>query len=120
LGRSAHGDPRPVTEDVRPHGLPADRRPGAANDSSDGITRPGRIQGGWEHLFNEDDHYGFETSWNNFVAATSAHASWGFFDFRRQGEGLDEGYQSVPVAWGISSARKRGFFNLLQEMTGGR
>jgi hypothetical protein len=71
-------------------------------------------------LFNEDDHYDFETSWNNFVAATSARASWGFFDFRRQGEGLDEGYQSVPVNWGISAARKRGFFNLLQEMTGGR
>jgi len=74
----------------------------------------------WEHLFNEDDHYDFEKSWNNFVAATSEHASWGFFDFRRQGEGLEEGYQSVPVAWGISSARKRGFFGLLMEMTGGR
>ena len=71
-------------------------------------------------LFNEDDHYDFEKSWNNVVAATSAYASWGFFDFRRQGEGLAEGYQSVPVNWGISSARKRGFFNLLQEMTGGR
>ena len=76
-------------------------------------------------LFNEDDHYDFDKPWNNFVAATSAHASWGFFDFRRQGEGLDEGYQSVPVNWGISSARKRGFFNLLQgddgrTLTGGR
>ena len=71
-------------------------------------------------LFNEDDHYDFDKPWNNFVAATSEHASWGFFDFRRNGEGVDEGYQSVPVAWGISSARKRGFFNLLREMTGGR
>jgi hypothetical protein len=71
-------------------------------------------------LFNEDDHYDFEKPWNNFVAATSEHASWGFFDFRRQGESFDEGYQSVPVAWGISSARKRGFFDLLKEMTGGR
>jgi len=71
-------------------------------------------------VFNEDDHYDFDTPWNNFVAATSEHASWGFFDFRRQGEGFDEGYQSVPVNWGISSARKRGFFGLLQEMTGGR
>jgi hypothetical protein len=71
-------------------------------------------------LFNEDDHYEFEKSWNNFVAATSAHASWGFFDFRRQDEGLDQGYQSVPVNWGISAPRKRGFFNLLLEMTGGR
>jgi hypothetical protein len=33
---------------------------------------------------------------------------------------MDEGYQSVPVVWGLSSARKRGFFGLLQEMTGGR
>ncbi len=71
-------------------------------------------------LFNEDDHYDFDKPWNNFVAATSEHASWGFFDFRRQGEGFDEGYQSVPVVWGLSSARKRGFFSLLQEMTGGR
>jgi hypothetical protein len=71
-------------------------------------------------LFNEDDHYGFEKPWNNFVAATSEHASWGFFDFRRKGEAFDEGYQSVPVVWGISSARKRGFFGLLREMTGGR
>ena len=26
--------------------------------------------------------------------------------------------QSVPVDWGISSARKRGFFELLSEITG--
>jgi hypothetical protein len=71
-------------------------------------------------VFNEDDHYDFEKPWNNFVAATIEHASWGFFDYRLKGEALDEGYQSVPVNWGISSARKRGFFNLLREMTGGR
>jgi len=33
---------------------------------------------------------------------------------------MDEGYQSMPANWGISSARKRGFFNLLREMTGGK
>jgi hypothetical protein len=71
-------------------------------------------------VFNEDDHYDFDKPWNNFVAATSEHASWGFFDFRRQGEGMDEGYQSMPANWGVSSARKRGFLNLLREMTGGR
>jgi len=71
-------------------------------------------------VFNEDDHYGFDEPWNNFVAATSEHASWGYFDYRRRGEGPDEGYQSVPVSWGISSARKRGFFTLLRGMTGGR
>jgi hypothetical protein len=71
-------------------------------------------------VFNEDDHYDFDKPWNNFVAATSERASWGFFDFRRQGEGMDEGYQSMPANWGISSPRKRGFFNLLREMTGGK
>jgi len=35
----------------------------------------------------------------------------------RAREGLDDGYQSVPVNWGISSARKRGFFALVQEIT---
>ena len=71
-------------------------------------------------LFNEDDHFDFDKPWNNFVAATSVHASWGYFDYRQRGEGFDEGYQSVAVNWGISSARKRGFFGLLREMTGGR
>jgi hypothetical protein len=46
------------------------------------------------------------------------YASWGYFDYRMQDEGFDEGYQSVPVNWGISSARKRGFFKLLSEITG--
>lgn len=71
-------------------------------------------------VFNEDDHFGFDGPWNNFVAATSVHASWGYFDFRMKDEGYDEGYQSVPVNWGISSARKRGFFGLVREMTSGR
>jgi len=70
-------------------------------------------------LFNEDDHYDFDKPLNNFVAATSAHASWGFFDFRRADEGFDEGYQSVPVNWGLSSARKRAFFDLVSNMANG-
>ena len=69
-------------------------------------------------VFNEDDHFNFDQPLNNFVAATSAGASWGFFDYRMKGEGYDDGYQSVPVNWNISSARKRGFFELLGEMTG--
>jgi hypothetical protein len=71
-------------------------------------------------LINEDDHYNFDQPTNNFVAAVSEHASWGFFDFRRNGEEFAEGYQSVPVNWGISSARKRGFFRLLAEITGSK
>jgi hypothetical protein len=69
-------------------------------------------------LFNEDDHFDFDQPKNNFIAAVGEHASWGYFDFRMKGEGFDEGYQSVPVNWGISSERKRGFFRLLAEMTG--
>lgn len=69
-------------------------------------------------LFNEDDHNNFDRPTNNFSAAIHGHASWGFFDYRRKGEGFDDGYQSVPVNWGISSPRKRGFFRLLGEITG--
>jgi hypothetical protein len=69
-------------------------------------------------LFNEDDHFNFDQPLNNFVAAVSEYASWGYFDYRMQGEGFDDGYQSVPVNWTISSPRKKGFFNKLQEITG--
>lgn len=69
-------------------------------------------------LFNEDDHFDFEKPENNFVAAIDERASWGYFDFRMKGEGFANGYQSVPVDWGINSARKRGFFRLLAEITG--
>lgn len=68
-------------------------------------------------VFNEDDHFNFDQPTNNFVAATKAYASWGFFDYRLKDEGFDEGYQSVPVNWGISSLRKKGFFDLLKTIT---
>jgi hypothetical protein len=69
-------------------------------------------------LFNEDDHFDFDKPSNNFVAAVAAGASWGYFDYRMKGEGFGDGYQSVPVNWGISSQRKRDFFSLVREMTG--
>ena len=69
-------------------------------------------------LFNEDDHFAFDRPKNNFTAAVAEYASWGYFDFRMKGEGFAEGYQSVPVNWGLSSGRKRGFFRLLTEITG--
>jgi hypothetical protein len=69
-------------------------------------------------FFNEDDHFDFDKPQNNFRSAIEQHAGWGYFDFRMKGEGFDEGYQSVPVNWGISSARKRGFFEMLAKMTG--
>lgn len=69
-------------------------------------------------VFNEDDHYAFDQPDNNFIAATSSRASWGYFDFRRQNDPLAEGYQSVPVDWSIESPRKMAFFTLLREITG--
>jgi len=64
-------------------------------------------------LFNEDDHYDFDKVRNNFTAA-------GYFDYRFKDEVFDEGYQSVPVNWSISSQRKRGFFKLLAQITGAK
>ena len=69
-------------------------------------------------LFNEDDHTDFDKPDNDMVAAVKEHVSWGFFDYRRDGEKFEDGYQSPPVDWRISSERKRGFFNLLTEITG--
>lgn len=69
-------------------------------------------------LFNEDDHFDFDQPLNNFVAAVSEYASWGYFDYRMKGEGFDDGYQSVPVNWKISSPRKKAFFKLLSDVTG--
>lgn len=71
-------------------------------------------------VINEDDHFDFDKAKNNFTAATREHVSWGFFDFRKEGEGFEQGYQSVPVDWGINSDRKRGFFGLLREWEAAR
>ena len=69
-------------------------------------------------LFNEDDHFDFDKDLNNLIVSVSAYASWGYFDFRKKGEGYEQGYQSVPVDWSISSERKKEFFSLLKEITG--
>jgi hypothetical protein len=69
-------------------------------------------------LFNEDDHYDFDRPANNFTAAVGEYASWGFFDYRRPGEGFAEGYQNLPADWGIGSGRKRAFFRLVSEIAG--
>jgi hypothetical protein len=69
-------------------------------------------------VFNEDDHFNFNSPQNNMLAATRAYASWGFFDYRLAGERFEDGYQNVPVNWAISSQRKREFFELLATVTG--
>ena len=67
-------------------------------------------------LFNEDDHFDFDKPLNNFLAALSRGASWGFFD---PGENnYHDGYQSPPVQWQPNTERKRAFFRLVAEVTG--
>lgn len=75
-------------------------------------------------MFNEDDHFGFENPLNNFTAALSRHASWGFFDpgsgaggAGARGNYLD-GFQLVPVNWQINTPRKRAFFDLVADVSG--
>jgi hypothetical protein len=79
-------------------------------------------------LFDEDDHYEFEKPLNNFTAAVSVYSGWGYFD--NGGEtSLDthhnsaignyrDGYQNIPINWGLSSPRKRAFFKLVKEIAG--
>lgn len=69
-------------------------------------------------LFNEDDHFDFDKDQNNFISALKGYASWGYFDFRMKDEHYEDGYQSVPVDWGINSPRKKAFFRLVREITG--
>lgn len=86
------------------------------------MVRQTRARPSWRPMpivFNEDDHFDFDRPQNNFVAALRAGASWGYFDYRMKGEGATDGFQSVPVDWGIRSPRKRAFFAKLQEITGG-
>lgn len=101
-----------------------------------GVTEPSRIAEMVEEtralpsfspkpiLFTEDDHFDFEKPQNNFLSALSAYASWGYFDPGDAAGGKSEfgdyrdGYQNVPVNWRINTSRKRGFFDLLAEITG--
>jgi hypothetical protein len=67
-------------------------------------------------LFNEDDHFDFDRPDYNLKAAVSEYASWGYFDPGKHD--YQEGYQSPPVRWGLSTDRKRAFFARLKEMAG--
>jgi type 1 glutamine amidotransferase len=71
-------------------------------------------------VINEDDHFDFEKEESNLTTAVKNYISWGYFDFRFPGEtDIREGYQTVPVDWGINSERKKAFFNKIKEITGG-
>lgn len=69
-------------------------------------------------LINEDDHFDFDKPDNNMLASVQEYSGWGFFDYRQIRERFEDGYQSLPVDWGINSVRKKGFFKLLADVTG--
>ncbi len=52
-------------------------------------------------VFNEDDHFNFESDSNNLVSAIQAYASWGYFDYRMKNEGFESGpsfsYQDIVL-----------------------
>ena len=69
---------------------------------------------------NEDDHFDFDKESNNLTTSLKNYVSWGYFDYRLRGEtNIIEGYQTVPVDWGIHSERKKAFFEKIKEITGG-
>ena len=107
-----------VADFVLLHGNGATSNPALIGE----MVRQTRALPSWHPMpivFNEDDHFDFEKPDNNVVAALRAGASWGYFDYRMKDEGFADGYQSVPVDWGINSPRKRAFFAKLREITGG-
>ena len=75
-------------------------------------------------FFNEDDHFDFDQPQNNFLAALSRRAGWGYFDPGPGAGGTaawgdyEVGYQNPPVSWALSTPRKRAFFSLLAEIAG--
>ncbi len=71
-------------------------------------------------VINEDDHFDFDQPDNNLTAAVKEGVSWGYFDYRTKGDDYAIGYQSVPVDWGVTTDRKRGFFKLLKDITSGQ
>ena len=75
-------------------------------------------------LFTEDDHFAFDEPDNNFLSALATYASWGYFDPGDAAGGSStfgdyrDGYQNIPVNWGINTDRKRSYFGLLAQLTG--
>ena len=107
-----------------PHGNRIHGPNGATQPSPHGIRlqvinwRSGKGYRGQPIVYNEDDHFEFDKPDNHFVAAVELGASWGYFDYRMSRERFEDGFQSLPVDWTISSVRKRAFFGLLKEITG--
>ena len=69
-------------------------------------------------LINEDDHLDFDKPTNNMLAAVGEYCSWGYFD--PGDSNYRDGYQCPPVNWEINTDRKKAFFALVKEITGGQ
>jgi len=85
------------------------------------LVRKSRQQPGYRGqpvVNNEDDHFDFDQDTCNFIASLEEYCSWGYFDYRVEGDGPSDGYQSVPVDWTINAPRKKAFFELLAKVTG--
>lgn len=67
-------------------------------------------------VFNEDDHFNFDQPANNMRKALESYASWGYFDPGKND--YADGYQSMPVNWGINTARKKAFFAFVKQVSG--
>ncbi|HVL56286.1 MAG TPA: hypothetical protein VM491_07265 [Burkholderiaceae bacterium] len=76
-------------------------------------------------VFNEDDNTDFDKPVNDLIVAVQQHASWGFYDPGEGARGFHvrgnyrDGFQNVPINWTINTERKRQFFALMREITGG-
>jgi len=70
-------------------------------------------------LFNQDDHYDFQSDENHLTVAAMAYAGWGFHDYRRPGEDIHQGLDTPPVDWRPYSLRKYRFLHRLARLTGG-
>ncbi len=75
-------------------------------------------------VFNEDDHFEFDSPRNNFLDALESRASWGYFDPAAAANGgfafgnYTSGFQNPPINWTINTRRKREFFNFLKQVVG--
>lgn len=114
-----------VSDFLLPHGNHVNGVAGREHSNPDGIRlqllrlRASPAYRGQPIFYNEDDHFDFELADNHLLAAVEGYAGWGYFDYRRSRERLEDGFQSLPVDWSIDSNRKRAFFSKLKEITGG-
>jgi hypothetical protein len=67
-------------------------------------------------MINEDPNFHFTEATNHLLASVDEYASWGYYE---QGQSnYQDGFQSPPVNWSISSDNKRQFFELVKKVTG--